>query len=272
MRTQVVSFYALLALCLFAPAVIGAEVKADEGSAAAAKGQTSAAPITRAELEALVERLDALEKSLRSLIEAVQASEQPSVAAKAKLVPVKPATNPPEPPTGVAEAAAEVPAPAADSVTRAEFDALAQLVHEQVGALGDIARRISEGGMDQYVLNLRSAMAVPQFRDELANAVHDVIRQRGTLRVENRSGIEHRLLINGSEHRIPALRIVEIDVPVGTLTTELVGYEAPKNWTVGPPNYQQAITITPRPTPAVYVEAPVMVDSPAFIGPPVILY
>jgi hypothetical protein len=32
---------------------------------------------------------------------------------------------------------------------------------------------------------------------------------------------------------------------VGTISTELVNYEAPRNWTVGPPNYEQHIVIKP---------------------------
>jgi hypothetical protein len=55
-----------------------------------------------------------------------------------------------------------------------------------------------------------------------------------------------------------------VDVPVGTLTTELVGYEAAKNWTVGPPNYHQGITIT-RTAGPVFVGPPVVVDVPVFL-------
>ena len=192
-----------------------------------------------------------MKKQLLALADAVKALQQPQ-------------QKPPEP----APKHDLVPV---DRVTREEFNALTQLVYEQEGALGDVAKRISQSGMDRYVVNLRGAMEVPEFRKELTEAVHDVIRQQGTLRIDNRSAVEHRLRVNGLQYLVPALGTIEVHVPVGTLTTELAGYEPPKNWTVGPPNYHQGITITRTAAPTVFIAPPVIVDAPVF-GPPLIVY
>ncbi len=55
-----------------------------------------------------------------------------------------------------------------------------------------------------------------------------------------------------------------IPVPVGTLTTELVGYESPKNWTIGPPNYAQDIRIWRRVITPVIVEPPSQIIYPVY--------
>jgi hypothetical protein len=243
MSGRVFSPWILLGLLTLSPAMVEAEDQSASGSKAPPAPEAVG---SRLSLEDVAKKLDDLQEQLRTLAGAVKALQQSGPAGQDQLVPV-------------------------EQVSRSEFDALAQLVYEQVGALGDIARRISEEG-DKYVLNLRSAMAVPQFREELTEAVHDVIRRRGTLRVENRTAVEHRLLVNRTEYRIPAMRTLALDVPVGTVTTELLGYERPKNWTVSPPHYHQRITITRTAPPAVFVAPPVVVEPPIYVGPPVVLY
>lgn len=277
MRARIISLWTLSGVLLFVPTILEAE----EGSAAPGEDRPALErPVTQAEFSELAEKVDRLQESVDSLAQAIAALERAGSPARTDLVAVEPAgeagdsSSSEAPPLRtdhagpLGQAGVGLPPSQADAgeVTRAEFDALAQLVYEQEGAMGDIARRIAQGGGEKYVVDLRSAMAVPQFREELSDAVHDVIRRSGTLRIENRAGIDHRLLVNGREYRVPALRSIDIEVPAGTLTTELVGYEPAKNWTVAAPDYFQGITITPQATPTVYVEPPV------FVGPPVIVY
>jgi len=106
----------------------------------------------------------------------------------------------------------------------------------------------------------------PQFRQEVTDAVHETMRQQGTVRVRNEMGTSNTLLVNGQRYSIPPYSTVEINVPVGTLTTELPGYESPKNWTIGPPNYTQSIDIRPKYNPVVIVEPPRFVYPPLVIG------
>ncbi len=244
MNARVVGFCILLCVSLLFPAI----VKAEEASPSSAKPQEAPeAPAPQLSVDEVARRLEEVQKQLQALAEAVKALQQSTPAPQTDQVPV-------------------------DRVTREEFNGLAQIVDEQMRALGDIATRVGQPGTDKYVVNLRGLMQVPEFRDELAGAVHNAIRRRGMLRVENKSAVEHRLLVNGTAYRVPALRTVEVDVPAGTLTTELVGYEPPKNWNVGPPNYRQAITITPTGATPVYVGRPAIVDTPVFYSPPVILF
>lgn len=110
----------------------------------------------------------------------------------------------------------------------------------------------------------------PEFRQEVSDAVHETMRQQGTLRVRSEMSTGTNMLVNGRTYYIPPYATIEIPVPVGTLTTELPGYEAPKNWTIGPPNYTQAIDIRPKSSPLVIVEPPPIVYAPVVVGPTVI--
>jgi hypothetical protein len=86
----------------------------------------------------------------------------------------------------------------------------------------------------------------PEFRDEMAQAVQRVLPpQRGKLRVRNTSTVDANLRVNGQSWRIPAGSNVQIDVPTGPVTTELLGLEPAKSWTIGPPNYEFVLDITP---------------------------
>jgi len=118
------------------------------------------------------------------------------------------------------------------------------------------------------VLKLRPIMSrSPQFRQEMTDAVHETMRQQGTVRIRNEMGTTSTLLVNRQQYSIAPYAILDIAVPVGTLTTELVGYEAPKNWTIGPPNYTQAIDIRPSDNPVVVVEPSPVVYPPLVVGP-----
>jgi hypothetical protein len=275
MRVRTIIFWTLLSVLI----ALSWGVKAEEPPAPAPEDPPAPEDVvTRAEFEELARKLDSLRAAVESLTGSVTAWQRANSPPENELVGVSAAEEPaadgpnPEEPSAADLGTGEIkpapdapPAPSATvDVTRAEFEALAQLVYEQESAMGDIARRISEGTADKYVVDLRSAMALPQFREELSEAVHKVIRRRGTLRVENKSSVEYRLLVNGTEQRIPALRSVDIDVPVGTLITELLGYEAAKNWTIGAPDYLQGITITPA-APPVFVEPAVYVEWPTIL-------
>jgi hypothetical protein len=99
----------------------------------------------------------------------------------------------------------------------------------------------------------------PEFRDEMAIAVQRVMPpQRGRLRVRNTSAIDAHLRVNGATWRIPAGNTVDIGVPTGAVTTELLGMEPAKSWNIGPPNYEFVLDITPS-SPAVsyYMPRPV---------------
>jgi len=56
-----------------------------------------------------------------------------------------------------------------------------------------------------------------------------------------------------------------VRVPVGTVTTQLVGHEGVKSWTITAPNYRQDVVVNPRPVTPIYVE-PLYVD-PWVAGP-----
>ena len=133
--------------------------------------------------------------------------------------------------------------------------------------VGDILRALSRrDSSERPILALRSIMkSSEEFRQEMSEAVNESIARQGKLRVDNRtSGVQY-LSINGKSHRIEPLTTHEFDVPIGTLTTELVGQESPKNWTVTAPTYRQEIII--RPT-----ARQVIVNSPSVIVNPAPLY
>jgi hypothetical protein len=107
--------------------------------------------------------------------------------------------------------------------------------------------------------NVLSIMASPDGRQQMEEAVHDSMRDRGTLVVENRMSQGYTLMVNDASHYVPPGQTVRVEgLPVGTVETELVGHESPKNWSLGPPNYEQRITIGRRPPRTVYYEAPVV--------------
>jgi len=144
---------------------------------------------------------------------------------------------------------------------------LAAMQNESAGQRKILEAISSTDSRGNTVLNLLPIMKQsPQFRQEVTDAVHETLRQQGTVRVRNEMGTSNTLLVNGQRYSIPPYSTVEISVPVGTLTTELPGYEAPKNWTIGPPNYTQSIDIRPKYNPVVIVEPPRFVYPPLVIG------
>lgn len=117
---------------------------------------------------------------------------------------------------------------------------------------GQVARTFQDSkGNRLAVPNILANMErSPEFRAELGRAVHEVMQHWGTLLIENRTstGQTIRVLPTGQYVYIPPWQSSgPIAVPVGTVSTALIGQEAPKNWVIGPPNYEQRIVINPRP-------------------------
>jgi hypothetical protein len=111
------------------------------------------------------------------------------------------------------------------------------------------------------ILDLNSSMASQEFQRDLSGAVHNSLQREGRLLVSNQMSTTQYLRVNGQMYTIPpGTSNHPIPIPVGTLTTELLG-EAPKNWTIAPPSYEQGIIIAPR-QPSVVVASPVVVYSP----------
>ena len=70
-----------------------------------------------------------------------------------------------------------------------------------------------------------------------------------------------------AEDRVPAGETLVInDMPTGTFTTELVGWEAPRNWSIAPPTYEQTITIEPAPAARVAPSRVVYEGPPAYVS------
>jgi hypothetical protein len=136
----------------------------------------------------------------------------------------------------------------------ANVTAVAEQQNTQRELLAQIARTDSKG---HEVLRLPAIMEKsPEFRGEFAAAVRQSLPAAppaGTIRVENNMLTGQWLRINGVDQWIAPYSAVDIPVPTGTATTELVGYESPKNWFIGPPNFVQRILINPNP----YAVAPV---------------
>lgn len=138
---------------------------------------------------------------------------------------------------------------------------------EQQIILDRISRRDSEG---RPILALNNIMeSSPEFKQELSDAVHKTLKVSGSLVVRNKMTTSQILAINGKQEFIAPQTTARFDVPVGTLTTELVGQEAAKNWTVGAPTYLQEINIEPASVSRVIVNRPV-VQTPVYVEPPVV--
>jgi hypothetical protein len=168
---------------------------------------------------------------------------------------------------------------------------LAEIAATQNGKLDSIAKSVSQGGAETWIPNIKRAWDVPEFRQDMRRVVHGSMRRQGTLWIHNRTGVAHTVLVNNSQHVYvgPGEDREVANLSVGTISTELLGYERPRNWTLGPPNYEQHVNIVPslptqvfvaRPTgvglpavvnPPVVVGAPVVVDSPVVIGTPVVV-
>ena len=109
---------------------------------------------------------------------------------------------------------------------------------------GAIADRDSEGNGKIRLHHMVEKSR--EFRDEFRTATEQSLPKPayGTLVFINNCPYPVTLRVNGTAYyTIYAFSSMEIRVPRGTATTELVGYEAPKNWFVGAPDFMQRIVI-----------------------------
>jgi hypothetical protein len=144
-------------------------------------------------------------------------------------------------------------------------------LHQQI--LTDIARQ--DGS--RYVPQLSAAMETSNaFRQDMEKAVHRSLRPTGMLHVNNKTISHQWIFINRSEHMLRSGEQLAIEVPVGTVTTQLPGQEL-VNWTLSAPEYTESIDIVPAETPvltsalpAVNVQRPLMpmMQAPAYSGLP----
>jgi len=136
---------------------------------------------------------------------------------------------------------------AQDDVLRENDKELLALMLGNKKILAEIAENDPNG---KPVVAIRALMnKSDKFHNEFSIAVRESLPskpQYGTLRVENNMTTGQWLRVNGVSQWVGPLSAVDIFVPIGTATTELVGYEAAKTWWVGPPNYVQRIVINPR--------------------------
>lgn len=126
---------------------------------------------------------------------------------------------------------------------------------QQETLLAAITKKGSDG---RDLVDVNAIMDSSSGRQEMAAAVHESLRRRGTLRVENRMDVGYHFLVNGTREYIPGRSTLEFNVPVGTVTTELEGYESPRNWSVGPPDYVHDVVISPRASRSVVLPAPIL--------------
>jgi hypothetical protein len=205
---------------------------------AAADGPTPADPkepgdptaVTKAEVRELKQQISDLQRQVNFLHEK---SKTP------KLAP-KPAAD-----EGEATGGDVLPPPKspADPATQADLKAVADIVTEHAIRLGKIARRVD----GTYVPNVARAIAdSPSFRTEMQNVVHGSMKTTGMLRIRNWMSTPQAVRVNGYLFRVEAMQSLELRVPTGTVTTELVGYEAPKHLSITPPAYEQELIIAPQ--------------------------
>lgn len=169
---------------------------------------------------------------------------------------------------------------------------LASIAFDQDAKLGAIAKKVSQSDGDTWVPDISRAWENEQFRQDMSRAVHDSMDRQGTVWIHNKTAVGHTILVNNSQYVYVGPgqdRRVE-GLTVGTISTELVGYERPRNWSLGPPDYEQHVNIVPnsptrvvaaRPvgesaslrtvySPPVY-GAPLFVAPPVVVGPPVVV-
>jgi hypothetical protein len=141
---------------------------------------------------------------------------------------------------------------------------LVEIATDQDAKLGAIAKKVSQGDGDTWVPDIRRAWENADFRQDMRLAVHDSMDRRGTVTIRNKTAVGQTLLVNNSQYvYVPAGENRTVgDIPVGTISTELVGYEGPRNWTLSAP-----VLFSPPPM----VDPPVLVNPPLVVGPPVLV-
>jgi hypothetical protein len=152
---------------------------------------------------------------------------------------------------------------------KADFDRVTNTVDRQIAEQRRILEAISQpDSRGTPILRLRPIMAESSdFRQEMSEAVNGSIKPQGTVRVGNEMGVSYTIRVNGQNYTVAPNASIDVSVPTGSATTELVGYEPPKNWAITAPGYLQMIRIHPRPTAPVVVQRVEIVSPPLLAGP-----
>ena len=237
MSVRIIGLSMLLAGPLFLPGIASAQ---EAASPPKEEQPAATGPVTQEQFQGLQQRVEDLGDAIKTLTEQLATGNQPS------LVPVVPA------PEETGDDKADTAPTTAVEEVREQINQLWDHVLELETVQGQIAQEVAQpDGARLLVPDIRGNMErSTTFRQEVSEAVHDVLRRQGALRIENQTAVGHtiRVINTGRSVYIPPGGISDaIDVPVGTVSTELVGYEAPRNWTIGPPDYEQRIRITPTP-------------------------
>ena len=124
-----------------------------------------------------------------------------------------------------------------------DISQLTQVVNDQKAIVEAITRTNSEG---KPILSLGN-MDSTEFRQEMKGAIYRSLEQ-GELIVVNKTIDRRELLVNGMRFLVEPSETKTIRVGVGKITTELVGYEGTKEWTIKEPDYKQTIHIIPSDT------------------------
>ncbi len=236
MNVRIVAVCTLLAAWLLCPALVEAQQETEAVAGAWAK---ALGLVTQSDFARLQHDVAAVSADVNALRETIEGAIQPP--ATAPLVPLTPLA----PPDRVTDSATREYL----ETTQHHINGLWDRVFELEQVQGQIAQGISRSdGETLHTMRLLGNMDdSPEFEQEVSEAVHRVLRRRGTLIIENQTEVGHtvRVVNTGRSVYIPRRQVSEpIDVPVGTVTTELMGYEGPRNWNVGPPSYEQRIRIT----------------------------
>lgn len=130
---------------------------------------------------------------------------------------------------------------------RQDMDKQLDILRSQQGELREIVEAIStrDRTSGAPILDVAANMRSNDFREAMRGAVDQSMERNGTLEIENRLPGSYTMKVNGVYYQVPAYGTRTVSVPVGTATTELLGYESPKNWTIAPPTYRQRVIIGP---------------------------
>lgn len=150
---------------------------------------------------------------------------------------------------------------------RKELTELTTQIQDEIVKQQQILDAISQkDSTGNHVPRLSAAMKSTDFRQEMRQAVNDSLSTVGTLKIANRTNDFHRVFVNRVEYGVPAGQQLSLEVPVGTVSTQLPGREL-KNWTIAGPRYEQSIDIVPEQPVVTYVERPVTPQSTYYYPP-----